>query len=188
MNYDITNLLAPITLIGDILIVIFLIFYAISFRRSNKILNYIRKNGLIIAFIAALASVAGSLYYSEILHYAPCRLCWFQRIFMYPQVLLLGIALWKQDIKIKIYSVSLAVIGLGYGIYHFFTQRFPEWFTPGCSEGEVSCSFQYSFEYGYITIPVMAITAFLYIIVFTLIWKKEDNDNNIRDKESGQDI
>src|SRR3989344_8562790 len=79
-------------------------------------------------WIAVFLSFAGSfltLYYSEVLGIPPCDLCWWQRIFLYPQIFLLGMALWKRDSYIAEYSIVLSLIGGGFALYHHALQMFP---------------------------------------------------------------
>ncbi|XOU94824.1 MAG: disulfide bond formation protein B [Candidatus Kerfeldbacteria bacterium] len=169
-----SNFITLSTLISNIALVIFLIFwYFMKKNEINVLIVWFKENGLRIAFLASLVAVASSLFYSDYALYLPCKLCWIQRIFMYPQVILLGIALWKQDLAVKKYSISLAVIGVLFAIYHYLTQRFPSLVSAGCSAGEADCTYKYGFDYGYITIPIMSLTIFLFIIVFVCIWQKK---------------
>ena len=94
---------------------------------------------------------------------------------MYPQVLLLGVAWWKQDSGVKKYSIPLAILGIVFAAYHYLTQRFPS-IVSTCGVGEADCSYTYGFDYGYITIPIMALTIFIAIVFFVSIWKKDTPD------------
>ena len=130
----------------------------------------LRKKSMLLALIVSLTATLGSLFYSEILGYAPCKLCWFQRIFMYPLPIIFAIALKKKDFKIKDYAIPLAVIGALIAAYHYSIQVFQ--FTTACNaDSEIPCNIVYSFELGYITIPMMALTAFILIII--LMHKKD---------------
>ena len=165
-----TQVLSVLTVIGQIIIVLAVIF-AIFFRKqsNNKILSFVANNGILFAFIVALAATCGSLFYSEIARFTPCELCWFQRIFMYPQVILLGLALIRKDKNIIPYNISLAIIGAPFAIYNYLLQLgFFQSATCSISSSAVSCSTRYTMTFGYITISMMALTAFLLIIVFTL--------------------
>ena len=66
----------------------------------------------------ALAATLGSLYLSDIVHLIPCKLCWYQRIAMYPIALIALMAAWRKDGAARIYIVALAVIGAGVSIWH----------------------------------------------------------------------
>ena len=116
--------------------------------------------------IVALTGTLGSLFLSEIAGWTPCKLCWFQRIFLYPQVVLLGIALWKKDRGIAKYILTLSAIGAAIAVYHYSEQIHATFFMdPGetlepCDQTGVSCATTYTFRFGYITVPMMALTAF----------------------------
>ena len=124
------------------------------------------------AFALAVIAVAGSLFFSEHANFIPCRLCWYQRIAMYPLVvLLLGAAL-RRDVRGALfYGVPLAVIGAGVSIYHIYIEYHPEAETPGCKIG-APCTTRWIDEYGYITMPVLALTAFVAIVaLLVLAWR-----------------
>lgn len=162
------------TLVADILLAVFLLYWFLFKNKiNNKIKYFFKKNGLFLAFIFSLLATAGSLLYSEYALYSPCKLCWYQRIFMYPQVVILAIAVWKKHFSVKLYSIALSIIGSLIAIYHYLTQRFPDFIITKCAIGEVDCSFNYGFDYGYITIPIMALTAFIFIIIFMAIWDEK---------------
>lgn len=170
----ISDILINLTLIGNIAIVAFLGILIVArygkWKQGNEIINYINKNALLFAFVVSLIAVLGSLFYSEIMGYEPCVLCWFQRIFMYPLPLILGIALWYKDREVKKYVVPISVIGALIAVYHYMTQVVEKITTCGIELG-ASCTIKYTFGYGYITIPTMALTAFLLISIFMRIWR-----------------
>src|SRR4051812_17209676 len=80
---------------------------------------------LALAFLIALVSTLGSLWLSEGANFTPCRLCWYQRIAMYPMVPILGIAALRRDAGVRIYAAVLAGIGLVISAYHILVERFP---------------------------------------------------------------
>jgi disulfide bond formation protein DsbB len=120
------------------------------------------------AWAVALVATLGSLYFSEIADFQPCRLCWFQRIAMYPlAILLLGMAL-RRDIRNGFwYAIPFPVIGIGISLYHVYIEHHPESESQSCRAG-VPCSTKWIEELGYVTIPVLAGTAFATIIVLLL--------------------
>jgi disulfide bond formation protein DsbB len=120
------------------------------------------------AFVVALLAMLGSLYFSEIAHYEPCRLCWYQRIGMYPLVLILGIAAWKRDTGVRIYAIPLAAIGAVISTYHYFLEWFPQIDTGGCSI-VAPCTQVWFREFGFISLPLLALIAFLLVIGLLLI-------------------
>jgi disulfide bond formation protein DsbB len=120
------------------------------------------------AWVVALVATLGSLYFSEIADFQPCRLCWFQRIAMYPlAVLLFGIALRKDVRNGFLYAIPFPVVGLGISLYHVYIEHHPEAESASCRAG-VPCSTKWIDELGYVTIPVLAGTAFATIIALLL--------------------
>jgi disulfide bond formation protein DsbB len=120
---------------------------------------------LLLAWIAAIIATLGSLYFSEVLHYIPCTLCWYQRIFMYPLAIILGIAAYRNDRGIYKYVLPLSIIGMLISGYHTILQKIPylQQFEM-CTTG-VPCSKDYLNWLGFITIPMMAFVAFTIITV-----------------------
>jgi disulfide bond formation protein DsbB len=111
-------------------------------------------------FAFALTAMLGSLYFSEVAHFVPCRLCWFQRIAMYPLVPLLLLAAIRKDVRGgAIYALPLAVIGAGVSIYHIYIENNPSAESAGC-RASGSCATKWIEEFGYVTIPTLALTAF----------------------------
>ncbi len=127
-----------------------------------------------IAWGFALVATLGSLYFSEIAHFEPCRLCWYQRICMYPlAVLLLGMAL-RRDVRNGFwYALPFPIVGAGVSLYHEYVTYHPEAETAGCKQG-VSCTVRWIDELGYVTIPTLALTAFAAILVLLLLARSRD--------------
>jgi disulfide bond formation protein DsbB len=121
-------------------------------------------NELVLAFVVAATATLGSLYFSEIAHFEPCKFCWFQRIAMYPVAVILGIAAWRKDRGIRLYAMTLAGIGGAISAYHYLIQQFPNLSSGECSVG-VPCTAAWFWQFGFITIPWMALSAFALIIV-----------------------
>jgi disulfide bond formation protein DsbB len=124
---------------------------------------------LFIAFAAALIATLGSLYFSEILKFVPCDLCWYQRIFMYPQVIILGIAVAKKNYEIAIYSSILSLIGICISSYHYLIQKVSFIGESSNSCGLVPCNSQYINWFGFVTIPFLALTAFIIITICSFL-------------------
>ncbi len=132
-----------------------------------------RENLLFLAFAAALIAVFGSLYFSEIRQYEPCELCWYQRIVMYPFVVLLGIATVKKDYGIAFYTMILSAVGGMISLYHYGLQKvaFLADTAPAC--GRIPCTGQYINWLGFISIPFLALIAFIIVFVCSfLVWKQ----------------
>lgn len=168
----VNQILAVLTVSGQIIIVLLFVAYCVP-RYRQKILSFAGTHFLPLTFVVALTAGAGSLFYSEIAGYAPCKLCWLQRIFMYPQIFLLGVALWKKDRAVADYSLLLSVIGGTIAAYHYLLQIGIAPPIPCSAVGvSVSCSQRFVMLFGYITIPMMALTAFALLLIFAIINKK----------------
>ncbi|MFD1017772.1 disulfide oxidoreductase [Thalassobacillus hwangdonensis] len=126
-------------------------------------------NLMFIAWGQALIATLGSLFFSEVYHYVPCELCWYQRILMYPLVVIYGLTLWKKDLSIALPGLVLSGIGTLVSIYHYSLQKIPAWGEVGASCGTVPCNAEYVNYFGFITIPFLALTAFIVIFITHLI-------------------
>jgi len=115
-----------------------------------------------LGFAAAVASTAtlGSLYLSEVAHFTPCTLCWYQRIAMYPLAVVLVMAAVRRDWAIRPYALTLALIGVPISVYHLLLERFPTLERDICSTS-VPCTLIWVEELGFLTIPTMALAGFL---------------------------
>lgn len=159
--------------IVSLVVILILIFN----KGENKILSFIKRNFLILGLVLSLIPTLFSLFYSDILNYAACHLCWLQRIFMFPQVFLFGVALWRKDRGVIKYAFPLLLVGILISIYHNFFYYFGETTNLPCDASGVSCYQHLVSEFGgYISIPMLALTGFLGIltvILVTYFYKKE---------------
>ena len=140
--------------------------------------EFARSHALLLAFATALIATLGSLTYSEILGYEPCKLCWIQRIFMYPQALILGLAIWGKHKGVNALldvSLVLSVIGALVAAYHYLMQLgiVPEGSCAAVGYS-VSCAKVFVMQFGYITIPLMAFSAFLLIIASLMLLRRQE--------------
>lgn len=129
------------------------------------------------AWAAALLATSGSLFFSEVMQLPPCVLCWYQRIAMYPLVLIIGIGIVLRDSRLKIYSLPFALIGLTISVYHnlLYYGLIPESLAP-CEEG-ISCTSRQIEWLGFITIPLLALTAFSGVTTCLLFYRpRRSND------------
>jgi disulfide bond formation protein DsbB len=118
-----------------------------------------------LALIAAWTAMLGSLYFSEVRHFTPCEMCWFQRIFMYPLAFVVAVGILRRDKVLPAYVIPLSLIGSAFSVYHLLLQN--GYFTKvkACG-GEVPCTLRYiGWLQGHVTIPVLALTAFLLILL-----------------------
>ena len=111
----------------------------------------------------------GSLYFSEIVNYKPCRLCWYQRGAMYPLAILLIVFTVLRTKRIARIVVPIAAIGAGISLYHWLLERFPDNLDSGVCSKDVPCEFIWFELFGFVTLPFMALTGFLAIIVFNTL-------------------
>lgn len=138
--------------------------------------EFLRGVTLWLAGGVAIAAMFGSLYLSEIVRLIPCKLCWYQRIAMYPIAIMLPIAAWRRDNGIRLYAAVLALIGLGVAIWHRLMQAFPNLDSGACAAVGPPCSAPYIKEFGFVTIPYMALSAFILILV--LLWADRVNSSH----------
>lgn len=116
-----------------------------------------------LAFAIAAVATGGSLWLSGGAGFTPCTLCWYQRIAMYPLSLILLIAAWRRDVGARIYVIPVAAIGALVSCYHILVERFPTIETGSC-DPDNPCSLKWVEHFGFVTIPTMALAAFLAII------------------------
>ena len=127
---------------------------------------------IFICWIIAVVSTLGSLFFSEIMELAPCSLCWYQRIFMFPLVIIFFVGLFSFDKSIIKYALPIAIIGWGFAFYHYllYSGFIPVNLQP-CSQG-VSCSETYLDLFGFLTIPLLSLISFTIIIALLFVSKR----------------
>ena len=167
----VSSSLSFLTLISHIGIIIFLIAWFSHQKWAKNIISIIGANGLWIGFVVALAGTLLSLFYSEIARYLPCELCWIQRVFLYPQAVLFALALWMKDARVWAYSVALSVIGALFALYQHYIQMVGESPFP-CPANGGDCLKRFLFEYGFVTFPFVAFSAFLLLILLMLFVRR----------------
>jgi disulfide bond formation protein DsbB len=125
------------------------------------------------AWVISLVATVGSLFFSEVMELPPCVLCWYQRIAMYPLVIVIGAGILMRDRRLKYYALPLALIGLAISVYHnlLYYGIVPESITP-CTLG-ISCTSRQIEWLGFITIPLMALAAFVLISACLLFYKSK---------------
>ncbi len=128
---------------------------------------------------AAIAMVCtfGSLYLSEVAKFTPCKFCWYQRIAMYPAALLLVMAAFRRDGAVRRFVAPLALVGALISSYHVLIERFPNLESGSC-DPDLPCSLVWFEKFGYVTIPVMALTGFVGVIVAMLIHRAWDRSTS----------
>jgi len=171
---EVTFVLSIATALGGVAVISLIIFFLLRPRPNLWLSRFIARWGLWLALLITLTATLGSLFYSDIAGFIPCKLCWYQRILMYPLPILLGTAIWHKDYRISRYINPLTIIGALIAAYHYLLQLDITPLTSDCAiigYGS-SCSDRFFLELGYITIPMMALTAFVLINLLANGYKK----------------
>lgn len=170
LTQDVTLLLALLAVVAQAGVVVFAT-VAIGAGRSarlaaakEQLIATVGPVALELALGVAVVATAGSLYFSEVAHFVPCRLCWYQRIAMYPLVPVFGVAVWRRDPGVRFYAIPVAVIGGLISTYHVMLERFPSLESGVCDVAN-PCTLIWVRRFGYLTIPAMALSAFAFIVV-----------------------
>jgi disulfide bond formation protein DsbB len=157
------SILTIVAMVGTLV----LVWMRISLRfsdRARSILEDIHGSSLWLAFLVAAACTLGSLYFSEIAEFAPCKLCWFQRTAMYPLSALLLVAAIRKEHLIRWYVLPIALIGLPISAYHYLIEWRPDLDSGTCDLFGPSCTDVWFKEFGFVTLPFMAAIGFLAIL------------------------
>ncbi len=164
---DYATITATLALLADAAVAILVAGLVLGPRLPilDRLTWWVRDHAIVLGAGVALAATLGSLYYSEVADFIPCRYCWFQRIAMYPIVVVLGVAIRAREQSARLMTLILATVGLGISSWHWIIQQKPEWASESSCNVYAPCSTPYVEEYGFVTIPWMAGSAFLLIIV-----------------------
>lgn len=136
-------------------------------------MKLLSRYSLYLAFFFALASMVGSLFFSDVLKYPPCILCWYQRICMYPIVSILGVGIYSKDRHVYRYVFPPVLLGIIIAFYHnlLYYKILPESVAP-CQLG-ISCTTKYIEYFGFITIPFLSFVGFALILIFMLLYQRK---------------
>lgn len=129
-------------------------------------------NLLFLCWLLVSISALGSLFFSYIMEFAPCVLCWYQRIFLFPLVIILAAGLFPFDKSVVKYALPLAIAGWLTAAYHnlLYAGIIPESIQP-CTQG-VSCTEEYINLFGFLSIPMLALLSFSTIITLLIFLKR----------------
>ncbi|WP_430787789.1 disulfide oxidoreductase [Virgibacillus flavescens] len=138
-------------------------------------MNHSKKSETLIFLIWAqsLLAMLGSLFFSELMDYVPCELCWFQRILMYPLVIIYGAAMIRKNMSMAFPGLILSGIGIFVSTYHYLIQKLPALQDTAGACGLIPCTTQYINYFGFVTIPFLAGTAFIVIFVLHILLIKQ---------------
>ena len=165
-------ILALATLAGGIITLVALVFEK-SMSWAGAWLTQVRASGLWIICMITTGAMVGSLYFSESVGFAPCKLCWYQRIAMYSIAIISFVAALRNDKNIARYTIVLAPLGLIVSTYHYLLEWFPTLETNVCSL-DVPCTAVWFRELGFVTLCFMAGCAFITVIAVSLAIMRED--------------
>lgn len=171
-----THVLGFLTLASDIALVAFILVFITAIIHGNspwtlaarKLIMRIGRFALPLALTISIVGIVTTLYYSEIAGFEPCKLCWFQRIFLYPQAVIILVALFRRTRDIGYHLIALSVVGVIIALYHYNLQWGGAPLIPCSADLTLACSKRYFVEFGYITESMMALTAFLSLIALSL--------------------
>lgn len=142
------------------------VIFANLFFKNSSLTRVIKKYFYQIGFSVSLIAIVVSLTYSIGFGFAPCTLCWWARILLFPQIIIFLVA-WIKNTNPKLEILIMSLLGILVSGYHTFID-FGGTQVINCEAGAVSCLQRYVFEFGYITIPVMALTGFVFLTVLAL--------------------
>ena len=163
-------------LAANVLTIAIVIVALVSRGRDSNPLAALKGSTLWLAGGVAIFATVGSLYLSESVGLIPCKLCWYQRIAMYPLAVILPIAAYRKDGMARLYAAVLATIGAGIAVYHRLLQAYPSLDNGSCSTVGPSCSAPLIKMFGFVTIPYMALSAFL--LILALLWVDRINSSD----------
>jgi disulfide bond formation protein DsbB len=132
------------------------------------LIEAVRPVALWLAWLVAAVCMAGSLYFSESANFTPCKMCWFQRIAMYPLAVLLLIAAVRRDHGVRIYAVTLASVGALISAYHYLIEWRPSLGSGAC-DITAPCTVPWFRQFGFMSLPLMALCGFAAIISLLII-------------------
>ena len=171
MTHNVIVLLAVLGVVGQVVVAVLVV--AGVFRVAGipgsllGIRSAVWGYELWLAFVVTAVATGGSLFFSEVAHFVPCELCWFQRIFMYPLAIVTLLAAIANDHRVARYLLPLPVIGAGISVYHILVEERVVGQTTACLiSAPGGCAVKWIDEFGYVTIPVLALTAFVLAFAF----------------------
>lgn len=173
--YYFSKLIGTVVLLTQVGVALTVLLLVMGSR--GKWIQFLKTHHILLAFIVVLTAVSSSLIYSDVFHMAPCKLCWYQRIVIFPQIVVLGVALWRGHHRaVADFSIALACIAIPISIFHYLLQMTDapaiHGFAPCDVTGQApSCSGYYVIMYHYITIPMMALTASAAVLTLMVIGK-----------------
>ena len=170
LNYLLALGIVAMQIVGTAFLALY--FLQKRFTDLQDIAGLLHRSGLWLGFLLTLGATAMTLYYSEVLGFAPCGWCWVQRVFLWPQVLLFAVALYKRERAAADFSIAFSIFGGIAALYQHYLQMGGGALIPCPASGAGDCAQRILFEFGYITFPLMSATLFAFLIVLMLFVRK----------------
>jgi disulfide bond formation protein DsbB len=136
-----------------------------------RVCAILRPWAIVFAFLVALTGMLFSLFYSNVIGFPPCTLCWYQRICMYSLAVILGVAVWRREDVIVPYALTLVSIGGAIALYHKFVEITGVSYLP-CAASVVTCGQRFVNEFGFVTIPTMSLAGFALVGALLLLRRR----------------
>ena len=155
--------------LGAVVYVVLRLVAATGDERAGRLGAAIGDSSTWLAFLVAATCTLGSLYFSEIAEFTPCRLCWFQRIAMYPLSVVLLVGAIRRDPAVRWYAGPLAAIGAGVSAYHTLIEWRPALDTGACEATGPSCTDVWFRQFGFLSLATMALVGFLTILTLLFV-------------------
>jgi disulfide bond formation protein DsbB len=155
--------------LGGLLGIALIVVLVFDFLTGQRLKQYIHTLGVWAMFVLVLFTVSATLLYSEVIGIVPCGFCWFERIFLYPQLFILGVALYIKDKMVATYTALLSAVGFLIALYHHYIQMGGSQFIACPTSGTgADCAKQIMLEFGFITFPMLAVIGFG--IILSISW------------------
>ena len=170
--------LLPVSaLVSHIVFVLLLVIFIFHKSWGKKISLFVGEHSLTLGFVISIAAIMGSLFYSEIMGFEACILCWWQRVFLYPTFFIFAVALWRKELSAYYYVVPPVILASIIAVYQSYVYLGGSSLLT-CTNAEGACSKIYVMAFGYITIPLMSLTISLYLLL--LAWANKIYRNESR--------
>jgi disulfide bond formation protein DsbB len=174
MTHDVIVVLAALGVAGQVLAVLLLVvglMWLFGLRAGADLLrSAVEGYELWLVFVVSSIATGGSLFFSEIAHFVPCELCWYQRICMYPLTIVSLLAALANDRQVSRYLLPLPLVGAGVSVYHLLVENGVVGQSSACLiSAPGGCATKWIEEFGYVTIPVLALTGFVLCFEFLLL-------------------
>jgi disulfide bond formation protein DsbB len=174
MTHDVIVILAALGVVGQVLAVLLLLVgvaWLVGWRGPGDWLRWTLEGyELWCVFLVASIATGGSLFFSEIAGFIPCELCWYQRICMYPLSIITLLAALANDRRVARYLLPLPLVGAGVSVYHLLVENGVVEQAKACLiSAPGGCATKWIEEFGYVTIPVLALTGFALCFAFLLL-------------------